>query len=216
MPFRYVRLLVFAAATVPALTLVVSAFTGDLGANPIDKITDVTGTWTLRFIMITLAVTPLRRLTGWNEAIRLRRMLGLFAFFYGSLHFTTYFVLDQFFALPEIAADIAKRPYITVGFTGFVLMIPLAVTSTAGWIRRLGGRRWQQLHRLIYVTAAAGVVHYLWLVKADTGRPLRYAAVLTVLLGLRLLWVWQKRPRRAPRPVVPPERVTPSASASRS
>jgi sulfoxide reductase heme-binding subunit YedZ len=195
MRFRAIRLGVFVACLVPAAALVWGAVTGGLGANPIDKITDETGTWTLRLLMATLAVTPLRRFTGWNEVIRLRRPLGLFAFFYGSLHFCTYLVLDQFFAFPEIVADIAKRPYITVGFTGFVLMVPLAITSTAGWIRRLGGRRWQRLHRLVYVSAAAGVVHYLWLVKADTTRPTRYAAILAVLLLARVVWRWRSDPR---------------------
>jgi sulfoxide reductase heme-binding subunit YedZ len=188
---RSVRPVVFAAATVPVVLLVGRVFTGGLGANPIEKITDVTGTWTLRFLLLTLAVTPLRRLTGWNEVVGLRRMLGLFAFFYGTLHFCTYVVLDQFFALDVIVRDVAKRPFITVGFTGFVLMVPLAVTSTAGWIRRLGGRRWQRLHRLAYASAAAGVVHYYWLVKADTSRPLRYAAMLAILLGARAVWSWR-------------------------
>jgi sulfoxide reductase heme-binding subunit YedZ len=194
----YLKGAVFVACLVPLLALVWRALTGGLSANPIDNITDVTGTWTLRFVMITLAVTPLRRLTGWNALIQLRRMLGLFAFFYGCLHFSTYVVLDHFFDLDAIVADIAKRPYVTVGFTGFVLMIPLALTSTAGWIRRLGGRNWQRLHRLIYFTGIAGVVHYLWLVKADTTRPLRYAAILAVLLGLRMIWALQKRLRPAP------------------
>ena len=184
---------VFVAATMPLVLLVARAFTDGLGANPIDKVTDETGTWTLRFLLLTLAVTPLRRLTGWNEVIGLRRMLGLFAFFYATLHFCTYLVLDQFFAFDLIVKDVAKRPFITAGFTGFVLMVPLAVTSTARWIRRLGGPRWQRLHRLAYVSAAAGVVHYYWLVKADTTRPLRYAVVLAVLLGLRVAWSWQSR-----------------------
>jgi sulfoxide reductase heme-binding subunit YedZ len=193
MNLRVLKICLFAAATIPAGMLVWWAFTDGLGANPIDKITDQTGTWTLRFVLITLAITPLRRLTGWNALVKFRRMSGLFAFFYGSLHFLTYFVLDQFFAFDQIVQDIAKRPFITVGFTGFVLMIPLAMTSTAGWIRRLGGRRWQQLHRLIYVTACAGVIHYLWLVKADTSRPLRYAAILAVLFGLRIAWAIRKK-----------------------
>lgn len=189
---RTAKRLVFAACLLPAAWLVYAALTGGLGANPIDRITDETGTWTLRFLLGTLAVTPLRRVTGWNEVITLRRMLGLFAFFYGSLHAATYVVLDQFFDPASILGDIAKRPFITAGFTGFVLMIPLAVTSTSGWIRRLGGRRWQRLHRLAYVSAAAGVVHYYWLVKADVSRPLRYAAVLAVLLGARAAWAWRR------------------------
>jgi sulfoxide reductase heme-binding subunit YedZ len=197
MPMRFAKPLVFAACLMPFLVLIADGLGlfGTLGANPIDKITDVTGTWTLRFIMITLAVTPLRRLTGWNIVIRYRRMLGLFAFFYGSLHFLTWAGLDQGFAFQFIGADIAKRPYITMGFLGFVLMIPLAITSTTGWIRRLGGKRWQLLHRLIYVTAICGVVHYLWLVKADRNRPLTYGAILVVLLAIRAWYAW--RPKRA-------------------
>ena len=188
---------VFAAALVPLLWLTWGAFTDNLGANPIDVITDETGTWTLRFLVLTLAVTPLRRLSGWNGATRFRRMLGLFAFFYGSLHFLTYLWLDQFFALDEIVKDIVKRPFITVGFSAFVLMLPLALTSTAGWIRRLGGRRWQAIHRLVYASAALGVVHYWWLVKSDVSRPLRYGLIVGALLGVRLWWTARKR---LPRP----------------
>lgn len=181
---------VFAACLVPLAALGWAAASSGLGANPIDKLTDVTGTWTLRFLLITLAVTPVRRLTGWNWLVRYRRMLGLFAFFYGCLHLLTYLVLDQFFAFDLMARDVAKRPFITAGVTGWLLMLPLAVTSTAGWIRRLGGRTWQRLHRLAYASAAAGVVHYYWLVKADTSRPVRYGLVLAVLLAARL---WFKR-----------------------
>jgi sulfoxide reductase heme-binding subunit YedZ len=197
MSMRVLKPLVFAACLGPFLALVANGLGlfGDLGANPIDKITDVTGTWTLRFVLITLAVTPLRRLTGWNPIVRLRRMLGLFAFFYGSLHFLTYAAIDQFFAWEYIVADVAKRPFVTVGFLGFVLMIPLAITSTAGWIRRLGGKRWQLLHRLIYITAVCGVVHYLWLVKSDITRPLTYGAILAVLLAIRAWYAW--RPKAA-------------------
>ena len=192
MPSRRVaKTLLFIACLIPFLGLLLDGWRADLGANPIDKITDVTGTWTLRFVMITLAVTPVRRLTGWNPIIRARRMLGLFAFFYGTLHMLTYVVLDQFFGWSYIFADIAKRPYITMGMTGFTLMIPLAITSTSGWIRRLGGKRWAQIHRLIYVTGIAGVIHYLWLVKSDTSRPLTYAAILAVLLGVRLWYAWR-------------------------
>jgi sulfoxide reductase heme-binding subunit YedZ len=184
----------FLAALGPAALLVRDALGDDLGANPIDKITDVTGIWALRFVLITLAVTPLRRITGWNPLVRFRRMFGLFAFFYATLHFSTWLVLDQFFAWDFIVADIVKRPFITVGFTGFVLMIPLALTSTAGWIRRLGGRRWNVLHRLVYVTGIAGVVHYWWLVKVVTPPQIAYAAILTVLLGWRV-WVSVARKR---------------------
>ena len=182
---------VLLAGVAPLGWLVWGAFADRLGANPIDVITDETGTWTLRFLVLTLLVTPLRRWSGWNALVRFRRMLGLFAFFYGSLHFLTYLWLDQFFDLGEIVKDIAKRPFITVGFTAFVLMIPLALTSTTGWIRRLG-RRWQLLHRLVYASAAFGVVHYWWLVKADIARPARYAVIIGVLLGARVWWAARK------------------------
>jgi methionine sulfoxide reductase heme-binding subunit len=160
-----------------------------LGANPIEKITHVTGDWTLRFLLITLSITPLRKLLKLPWLIRFRRMFGLFAFFYGCLHFLTYIWLDKFFNLHEIFADVAKRKFITIGLTAFVLLIPLAVTSTAGWIRRLGGKRWQSLHRLIYVSAIAGVIHYLWLVKADIRKPLQYGIILGLLLFYRI-WLW--------------------------
>src|ERR1044071_4946937 len=173
---------VFLACLVPFGQLLYNAYTGNLGVNPIETITHFTGDWTLILLLVTLGVTPLRRITGWNPFIRCRRMLGLFAFFYATLHFLTYVVLDLFFDFHRVGADILKRPYITVGFTGFVLLIPLAVTSTSGMIRRLG-KRWQQLHRLVYFVAAAGVIHFYWLVKADVRRPLQYAAVLLLLLG---------------------------------
>jgi sulfoxide reductase heme-binding subunit YedZ len=168
-----------------------------LGANPVEFITHATGDWTLRFLAITLAVSPLRRLLGLPELIRFRRMLGLFAFFYGCLHFTTYLWLDKFFNFDEIAKDVWKRPFITAGFLGFISMAPLALTSTAGWIRRLGGRRWQMLHRLIYISAIAGVVHYYWLVKSDVRKPLLYGAIVFVLLAERVVrWgVGQRRAR---------------------
>jgi len=194
---RHLNRLVTLAGLVPAARLVWEAIAGGLGANPIDAITDTTGVWTLRLLLATLAVTPLRRLTGWNRIIAIRRTLGLLAFFYGCLHALTWVVLDQFFALGLMLEDLAKRPFITAGATGFALMVPLAVTSTAGWVRRLGGRRWAQLHRLAYLSAAAGVVHYYWLVKADTTRPLRYAAVLTALLGARVAWRLMGGGRRA-------------------
>jgi sulfoxide reductase heme-binding subunit YedZ len=214
MMLRAIKVLVFLVALSPAAwvcTLTVTDILGKthaLGANPIDALTDTTGIWALRFVLISLAVTPVRRLTGWNVLIRFRRMLGLFAFFYASLHFFTWIGLDQGlvwpYILPEAAPDqavtwgliledIAKRPYITVGFTGFVLMIPLAITSTAGWIRRLGGRWWNRLHRLVYLTGVAGVVHFLWLVKVVEAEQITYAVILTVLLGLRLWWAIAKR-----------------------
>lgn len=161
-----------------------------LGANPIEALEHGFGDWTLRFLLVTLAITPARKLLHVPALIKFRRMLGLFAFFYGCLHFTTYLWLDKFFNLNEILKDVAKRKYITVGFTAFVLLIPLAATSTAGWIRRLGGKRWQSLHRLIYVSAILGVIHYLWLVKADIREPLMYGGILAVLLAYRVVgWV---------------------------
>lgn len=186
---RWIKPLVFMLCLVPLVWLGVDAYGDRLGANPIESITHSTGTWTLVFLLITLSVTPLRRLTGINALIRLRRMLGLYAFFYACLHVVTYFWLDQFFDWPAIVKDIIKRPFITVGFFAFVLLIPLAVTSTNAMVKRLGGRRWQLLHRLVYVIAIAGVVHYLWLVKKDLTQPLIYAAVLAVLLGYRLVRV---------------------------
>jgi len=162
------------------------ALHGELTANPIEFITHATGDWTLRFLIITLCVTPFRKILHLPELIRFRRMLGLFAFFYACLHFTTYIWLDKFFDLSEIWKDIAKRKYITVGFTAFLLLIPLAVTSTVGWIRRLGGKRWQRLHRLIYFSATLGVIHYYWLVKSAVIRPLTYGVIVAVLLLWRL------------------------------
>ena len=181
---------VFLACLIPFAQLAYKAYTGDLGVNPIEFITHFTGDWTLIFLLATLSVTPLRRISGWNDLIKFRRMLGLFAFFYAVLHFSTYIVLDHFFDFHRIGKDIVKRPYVTVGFTAFVLMLPLAMTSTAKMIRRLG-KRWQQLHRLIYIAAIAGVIHFYWLVKADIRRPLQYAAVLLILLGYRLFVSWQ-------------------------
>jgi sulfoxide reductase heme-binding subunit YedZ len=169
------------------------ALSHNLGANPIDEITDQTGIWTLRLLLITLTVTPARRLTGWNRLIQLRRMLGLLAFFYGSVHFLTYLWLDQFFVIEDIVTDVMDRPFITVGFASFTLLIPLAVTSTTAMIKRLGGKWWQRLHRLVYAIAIGGVVHYLWLVKADIQQPLLYGGILAVLLAYRL---WDTYGRR--------------------
>ena len=184
---RNPKLWLFAACQLPLARLVALGASGGLGANPIEFITRSTGTWTLVGLLVTLAVTPLRRLTGRAGLIRYRRMLGLFAFFYACLHFTTYIWLDQFFDLAGIGKDIVKRPFITVGFAAFVLLIPLAVTSNHRMMRRLG-RRWQQLHRLIYPIALLGVIHYLWLVKKDVTQPLIFGAVLTLLLIMRLPW----------------------------
>jgi methionine sulfoxide reductase heme-binding subunit len=186
---RRFKPVVFLTCLIPLALLAWKAYNQALGANPIEVITHATGDWTLRFLLITLSVTPIRKLTGQLWLIRYRRMFGLFAFFYGTLHFLTYIWLDKFFDLHEMLHDVAKRKFITVGFTGFVLLIPLALTSTKGWIRRLGGKRWQALHRLIYFSAMAGVIHYWWLVKADIHKPLEYAAILAVLLGYRIA-VW--------------------------
>ena len=195
---------VFSACLMPLAVLAGQALTHNLGANPIDEITDQTGIWTLRLLLITLAVTPLRRLTGWNRLIQLRRMLGLFAFFYGSLHFVTYIWLDQFFVIEDIIADVIERPFITVGFASFALLIPLAATSTTAMIKRLGGKWWQRLHRLVYVIAIGGVVHYLWLVKADIQQPLLYGSILGVLLVYRF---WDMYGRRMLAGITPPRKA---------
>lgn len=212
--------LVFAASLGPLAYLAWAAFTDNLGANPISEITFATGDWTLRFICIALAITPVRRILGWNDLIRFRRMLGLFAFFYGTLHFITYLALDRLFDVivvrPDgvslaralvlsIADDIWMRPFITVGFAAFMAMLPLAVTSTAGWIRRLGGKTWQRLHRLVYVAGICGVLHFWWLVKADVREPMIYAVIVAGLLTFRLVATFYRRQarrgsRRAPGP----------------
>lgn len=198
---RWFKVVVFLACLGPLARLGWKAYSGMLGANPIEVITHSTGDWTLIFLLVTLAVTPLRKLTGQLWLIRFRRMFGLFGFFYGCLHFTTYIWLDKFFDVHEMLADIGKRKFITVGFLAFVLMIPLALTSTKGWIRRLGGRNWNWLHRLIYISAIAGVIHYIWLVKADLRKPLEYALVLSLLLGYRVVvWLFPSI-RGAPAPV---------------
>jgi len=210
-----VKPVAFAVALIPVAHLIWRGINGDLTADPLVEVTNETGIWTLRFVVATVAVTPVRRITGWNPLIRFRRMIGLFGFFYAMLHFLTYLVGDRFASLDfpdgfvawstlmnlaaSIWEDIAKRPYITVGFIGFVSMIPLALTSTTGSIRRLGGRNWQRLHRLVYVTAIAGVTHYWWRVKADTLHPAIYAGVVVLLLGFRLLLSlrrsrWQRQP----------------------
>jgi sulfoxide reductase heme-binding subunit YedZ len=194
---RYAQALVVVLGLTPLVWLAVDAWADRLGANPIEEITHRTGDWTLRLLLATLAVTPLRRITGWNWLIRFRRTIGLIAFGYVCVHFLIYVGLDQGFAFMYIGEDIAKRPYITVGFAAFVLLIPLAVTSTNGWVRRLGGKRWNALHRLVYVAAAFGVLHYLWLVKGDQLTPVYYAAVLVVLLALRMRGV-QRLLRGAP------------------
>jgi sulfoxide reductase heme-binding subunit YedZ len=183
------KLAVFVFCLVPLGQLLHYAWTDDLSANPIEFITRFTGSWALILLLASLSVTPLRKTLGWNDLIKFRRMLGLFAFFYALLHFSTYLVLDHFFDFPAIVKDIIKRPYVTAGFTGFVLMIPLAITSTTAMIRRLG-KRWQQLHRLVYIAAIAGIIHFYWLVKADIRRPVQYGAVLALLLVFRLVTKW--------------------------
>jgi methionine sulfoxide reductase heme-binding subunit len=194
---KWSKPVVFLVCLLPLAALGWQALHGELTANPIEFITHATGDWTLRFLVITLCVTPFRKILRVPELIRFRRMLGLFAFFYACLHFTTYIWLDKFFDLSEMWKDIAKRKYITVGFTAFLLLIPLAVTSTAGWIRRLGGKRWQMLHRLIYFSAALGVIHYYWLVKSAVIRPVTYGAIVAVLLLWRLFTsLSKKRPLR--------------------
>jgi sulfoxide reductase heme-binding subunit YedZ len=182
---RWLKVLVFLACLGPVFLLVWKGFHDLLGANPVDVITRTTGTCTLTFLVITLSVTPLRRLARLPWLIRFRRMLGLYAFFYGTLHLMTYLWLDKSFNVGEMLHDIAKRRFITAGMTAWALMLPLALTSTAGWIRRMGGKRWQKLHRLIYFSAAAGVIHFIWLVKADLRRPLTYGAILATLLAYR-------------------------------
>jgi len=220
---RILKVAVFIAALGPLSWLVWAALTGNLSANPLSDITNETGVWTLRFVCITLAITPVRRLTGWNGIIRFRRMIGLYAFFYGTLHFLTYVIVDRFAGLDfpdgivawstvvnlakSVSADIYKRPFITVGFAAWLTMVPLAITSTAGWIRRLGGRAWNRLHRLIYATGVIAVLHYWWLVKADVSRPLTYGAVVLVLLGARVLWARRKSSAHVAQAFRPAERM---------
>lgn len=192
---RLLKVAVFIASLIPFARLVLFAFTDRLGANPIEFITRSTGDWTLYFLCITLAVTPLRRLTQWNWLIRLRRMLGLFVFFYASLHFLTFLWFDHFFDLHEMWKDVLKRPFITVGFVAFVLLVPLAATSTNNMVRRLGGRRWQWLHRLVYLIASLAILHFWWMKagKHDFAQPTLFGAIVVVLLGARLLWWWRSK-----------------------
>ena len=206
---KYTKSAVFLLCLVPLAILLWRAVHGELTANPIEFITHTTGDWTLRFLVMTLAITPLRKLLKLPQLIRFRRMLGLFAFFYVCLHFGTWIGLDKFFDWHEMWKDVLKRRFITVGFTGFVLLIPLAITSTAGWIRRLGGRRWQRLHRAIYLTAVLGVIHYYWLVKSDVRKPLEYACMVGILLAWRLGdWMIRYKQHAVKRGVGPKEPVT--------
>jgi sulfoxide reductase heme-binding subunit YedZ len=204
---------VFLASLVPFVWLAWSLYTGNVGADPLNEITHETGIWALRFLCITLAMTPLRRVTGWNAVIRFRRMVGLFAFFYGTVHLLIFIVFDRLAALnfpsplqlkswgllaASIGGEIVKRPYINVGFTSWVCMLLLAATSTTGMIRRMGGKRWQALHRLVYVAAVAGILHFWWLVKADVSRPQAYGLVVAALLGIRIWWAVRKRTAAVP------------------
>ena len=190
-----IKSLLFVVALLPFGRLVLFTFTDQLGANPIEFITRNTGDWTLYFLCITLGVTPLRRLSKWNWLIKLRRMIGLFAFFYASLHFTTFLWFDHFFDVPEMLKDVLKRPFITVGFAAFVMLIPLAITSTNGMVKRLGANRWQWLHRLIYVIASLGILHYWWMKagKHDFEQPIIFGLIVAALLLIRIFWAWQKR-----------------------
>src|SRR5271166_4012760 len=199
MKLRLTKIAIFLAALIPLARLLWKALHDGLGANPIEVITHSTGDWTLILVLTTLSITPLRRITHQYWLIGVRRMVGLFAIFYGTLHFLTYIWLDKFFDVHEMLKDIAKRPFITVGFSAFVLMIPLALTSTAWSIRRLGGKNWQRLHRLIYLTGILGVVHYYWLVKADVRKPIEFGVVLSLLLAYRVA-IWVSENRRQPVP----------------
>jgi len=201
---KWTKVVLFLLCLVPLGALAWRAFHGGLGANPVEFVQHATGDWILRFLVFTLAITPLRKLLNLPELIRFRRMLGLFAFFYVCLHFLTYLGPDQSFDLSGMWKDVAKRPFITVGFAAFVSLIPLAITSTAGWIRRLGGKRWQRLHRAVYFAAVGGVIHYYWLVKSDVRKPLFYGALVGILLVWRLGTWLNKRRSQAPVRVAAP------------
>jgi len=188
-----VKPVAFAAASVPAAALAYGFYTNDLTANPGDYLTDQTGTWALALLVVSLGVTPLRRISGWNDAIKLRRMLGLFSFFYATLHMLTWVVFVHFFDLDFMIEDLIERPYITIGMGAFLILLVLAVTSNLYSIRKLG-RRWGKLHRLVYAAAIAGVLHFWLLVKADTTEPIRWAVAVAALLGFRVWWTWRTRP----------------------
>jgi sulfoxide reductase heme-binding subunit YedZ len=198
-PIVLLKRIIFAAALIPVAALLLDAYRGDLTANPIEYITHTTGDWAIRFLIITLAVTPIRRITGWNPVIQLRRMLGLFSFFYATLHFLTWFVLDWFFDVRQMVEDVAMRPFITLGMATFLMLLALAVTSTKGWIRRLG-RRWTQLHRLIYVAAVTALVHF-WLARKTVVPQFQVVLVAAVvLLAFRGWWTLRTRVRQATPP----------------
>jgi sulfoxide reductase heme-binding subunit YedZ len=201
---KWTKVAVFLLCLVPLGILIWRLLTNNLGANPVEFIQHATGDWTLRFLIFTLCITPFRKLLNLPDLIRFRRMLGLFAFFYVCLHFLTYLGPDQSFDLAGMWKDVAKRPFITVGFAAFVSLIPLAITSTTGWIRRIGGKRWQMLHRLIYFAAVCGVIHYYWLVKSDVRKPLFYGALVAILLLWRFAsWILKRR-NQAPARVAAP------------
>lgn len=214
---KWTKVAVFAACLAPFAILIWRATHGDLGANPVEFVEHWTGDWTLRFLIITLCITPMRKLMKLPELIRFRRMLGLFAFFYVCVHLMAWSGMDRFFNLHDMWADVLKRKYITVGFAGFVLLVPLAVTSTKGWIRRLGGKRWQALHRGIYFAAIAGVIHYAWLVKSDEHKPLQYAAMVGVLLLWRVgAWARKKWQSASALQHLPPARRNQNARPKES
>ena len=191
---KWAKIIVFSLSSIPLLVVIWRGFHNNLTANPVEFLQHQTGDWTLRFLIFTLCVTPFRKILNLPELIRLRRMLGLFAFFYASLHFLTYLGPDQSFNFAGMLKDVAKRPFITVGFTAFVLLIPLAITSTAAWVRRLGGKRWLALHRSIYLCAILGVIHYYWLVKSDVREPLFYGFLVAILLLWRFTeWLTRRR-----------------------
>jgi len=203
---KWTKVVLFLLCLGPLASIIWPFVRGYTIPNPLEFIQHGTGDWTLRFLALTLTITPLRQLLHLPELIRFRRMLGLFAFFYACLHFTTYLLFDKVFDLHEIWKDVYKRPFITVGFLAFTLLVPLAITSTAGWIRRLGGRRWRILHRAIYISAVCGVIHYYWQVKSAVIRPLFYAALVGVLLAWRV-GEWLLRRRRAALANAAPQRT---------
>ncbi|HKS28569.1 MAG TPA: protein-methionine-sulfoxide reductase heme-binding subunit MsrQ [Pyrinomonadaceae bacterium] len=200
---RFLKTIIFVNSLVPVALLAWDASRGNLGANPLEYVTRTTGMLTLIFLVLSLAVTPLRKWTGWNWLGMNRRVLGLYAFFYGALHFLTYIWFDRFFNLKSAAGDVIQRPFIAVGFASFLIMIPLAVTSTNGMVKRLGGKRWNRLHKAVYVAASLGALHYWMLVKSDTRLPLAFAAVLALLLGYRIFAANRAAKPEAPTTIIP-------------
>jgi len=196
---RAAKVGIFLIALIPATLLVRGMLAGTLGVNPAETIQLQTGRWALKFLLLSLAVTPVRRITGWNIVIQYRRMLGLFAFFYATLHFAAYYSFDLAFNVGDMLADVARRPFITMGTAALLTMAPLAITSTKGWIRRLG-KRWTRLHRLVYLSGICAVIHFAWKVKVFTGDSVLYAAILTALLGFRVVWAVRHRFRARPVP----------------